>query len=272
MTTNAPNPSDHKTDLLSIAAHDLKTPLTAAMKYVELLSIIGTLNDQQQDFANKAQLVLKRMENLIHDILELSELDSALPLKMKHTDLRTLVQAELDLLQGMISSKQINVHVAIQDGAHVVVGDTDRLQQVFNNLLSNAIKYNKPQGDIWISMRHQADVVRIDIRDSGMGIHADDLPHIFERFYRPRYAQRERGSSGLGLSITQMIVQMHGGRIWAISTLNEGSTFSFLLPSARRGGVTHEPRQYSLESSDGLDDRLQDSQEQGTLDSNEREV
>lgn len=272
MTTNAPNPSEQKTDLLSVAAHDLKTPLAAAMKYVELLSVIGTLNDQQQDFADKAQAVLKRMENLIHDILELSELDAALPLKMKHTDLRALVQSELDLLQSVINAKQLSVHVSIQDSAHVVLGDSDRLQQVFNNLLSNAVKYNKTQGDIWISMRHQADVVRVDVRDSGLGIHPDDLPHIFERFYRPRHAQRERGSSGLGLSITQMIVQMHGGRIWATSTVDEGSTFSFLLPSARRGSATHEPRQYSLESSDGLDDRLQDSEEQRALDSNEREV
>jgi signal transduction histidine kinase len=272
MTTDAPNEPSRKPDLLSVVAHDLKTPLTAVMKYVELLEMLGPLNDQQRDFTHKAQAVLNRMENLVRDILELAELDDALPLKMKYTDLRALVQGELELLESLISTKGIRVHVSIQDGADRVLGDMARLQQVFNNLLSNAVKYNQPEGDIWVSLRRQADVVRVDIRDSGVGIHEDDLPHIFERFYKPRHAQRERGSSGLGLSITQMIVERHGGRIWASSAPNEGSTFSFVLPSVRRGNDEYEPRLQSLESSDGIDDRLQDSEEQRPLDSHEREV
>ncbi len=270
MTTDMPNQQPRKPNLLSVIAHDLKTPLIAAMKYVEMLEMLGPLDEQQRDFVHKTQMALHRMESLVRDILELAELDDALPLRMKYVDLRALVQGELELLESLISAKGIHVHVSIQDGADRVIGDVVRLQQVFNNLLSNAVKYNQPKGDIWISLRRQADMVRVDIRDSGVGIHQDDLPHVFERFYKPRHAQRERDSSGLGLSIARMIVELHGGRIWASSVLNEGATFSFVLPAARRGHDEREPRLQSLEPPDGLDDRLQDSEEQRPLDSHER--
>lgn len=270
MTHNSPHRRENEPDLVSIAAHDLKTPIAALKYYLELLPIMGTLNETQQDFMHKAQGVLQRMENLVRDLLELSELDHhALALKAKRTEVRALVQGELEMLASAVEAKQLTVHLSIQDSADVVMGDSERLQQVFNNLLTNAVKYNKDNGEIWVTARRQGDLVRIDIRDTGAGIALEDQPHIFERFYRPRSGQRDRTSTGLGLAITHMIVERHNGCIWVNSTPGEGSTFSLVLPSTR-ASMTYEPRQHSLESSDGLDDRMQDSDEQGTLDSNEQ--
>jgi signal transduction histidine kinase len=150
----------------------------------------------------------------------------------------------------------VTLHVAIDDGPLTVRGDEARLQQVFNNLIENAIKYNQTGGEVRVSLRLQGGQIRFDVKDTGMGIPEVDLPRVFDRFYRARNSARKRGS-GLGLAIVRIIVERHGGEVWAVSTPGQGSTFSVTLPALRNGGGVSGLD--SGEATDALDDALQDS-------------
>lgn len=262
---------DFERELMSIAAHDLKTPISATKGFIELIQQTGPLNDNQQRFADRALQSLLRMEMLVADLLEFSRLDSTTSIKRERCNLRRCVQQAIDTYEHLAEDRGIDVHVSIEDGADTVSGDERLLERVLSNLVGNAVKYNQDQGEVWITLYRKADMVQCDIRDSGLGIPDADVPRVFERFFRSRTHDRDHiEGNGLGLAIVAMIVQKHGGQIWVESQLNEGSTFSFVLPAPSPG------RRLDAfsggQSSDGVDDRMQDSPEHLEIDSPNEEV
>jgi len=163
----------------------------------------------------------------VNDLLLLAQVDAGLQLQLQPVELDTLLlvvyrQAQL-MAQGVV------VRLGAEDQARVL-GDSDRLRQLLLNLVDNAVKYTPAGGEVTLTLRRADGWVKIDVYDTGIGIGPEDLPHIFERFYRADRSRGGHGGSGLGLSIALWIAQAHGGRLEAESEPGKGSTFTLSLP------------------------------------------
>lgn len=265
-------------DPVSVIAHDLKVPLGVVKLNVELVQKMGDLNPAQAKYAERALLAIERITGIIDNWLDLSRIESSEgPGQLVDCDLRSIIAGAVELVEDAATARGISLHVHVPTGLEPVRGDPIRLGQVVSNLLNNAVKYNRDSGAVWVEAALEPEAVRVSVRDTGEGIHPDDLPHVFDRLYRGRRRERTEGT-GLGLAIARMIVIRHGGDIWAESAYGEGSTFSFRLPRAgglrdsverdvrdSRAGSEHgraapEPlTETAAETPDGVDDDLQES-------------
>lgn len=234
------NFESYQKDLINIVAHDLKTPVGAAKSFLDLIHQTGELNERQRHFGDRAMAALLRVEELINNLLDFARLEDGDSLELTEINLGALFESAGDILGEMAAMRHINIHIDNDAPDLLIPGDERLLKQVVTNLLSNAIKYNRDGGDVDIRIKHQSNVVHVDIQDTGIGIPVKDQPRIFERFYRARNDDmRKISGSGLGLAITEMIIQMHGGHIRVHSTPGEGSTFSFTLP-VNPGDISHD--------------------------------
>ena len=214
--------------LLADVSHELRTPLTTIRGNADLMQQMGEYDPELLQIIQEES---KRMARLVGDLLLLARADAGgLPLARQIIELDTLffeVYRKFIVLQ-----EQENVSVTIKEvDQAVVMGDPDRLKQVFINLIDNAIKYTPSGGEVYLRLSKEDGWVQVDVSDTGIGIPENDLPHIFDRFYRVDKARsRAQGGSGLGLSIARWIIQEHGGMIRATSKVGEGTTFSIKLP------------------------------------------
>lgn len=221
----------HKDEFISMASHELKTPLTSLMAYTDLL--VGLLerenNTQVTHYLAKMDSQLTRLTRLIADLLDIAKVQAGkLVFAEEPVMVDELVREEVEHFQPTALQHRINI-----EGETVcqVTGDRDRLGQVVINLLSNAIKYS-PQGEqVIVRLASSASEVTISVQDFGIGIPVSHQERIFERFYRASISQQQRFPGlGIGLYISYQIIQHHGGRIWVDSVEGQGSTFSFALP------------------------------------------
>lgn len=259
----------YETDLISVVAHDLKSPIGAVRGFLDLVENAGELNETQVRFLGRAFTALERMEGLIATMLKFAEVDGKPELDISDVDLRKVTDDTVMLLKSAAEARQITVSVESTPGKSSVPADEALMQQVIQNLVANAIKYNKDGGSVTMKITKQGPVMRVDVKDTGVGIPKEDLTRVFERFYRGRHAlDPTQKGSGLGLAIVRAIVIMHDGDIWADSELDEGSTFSLTLPMHRRARNTDtEPRrrfdllpsEQASEASDAVDDDGQES-------------
>ncbi len=219
-------------DFVANVSHELKSPVTAIRSLTETL-LEGALADPANNrrFVGLIEEETARLSRLIDDLLQLSLIESQpVPPALKPVALKELVQGVLPTFEAELAKRQLRLSVDM-DGGWRVRADPDRLKQVVINLLDNAIKYNRPGGRIDITARPDGHMLRIEVRDTGIGIPEVDVPRIFERFYRVDKARsRELGGTGLGLSIVKHIVETHGGSLAVESRLNQGSRFSFTIP------------------------------------------
>jgi two-component system OmpR family sensor kinase len=221
------------------ASHELRTPLTSLEGLSEMLLMGADRGDGRavQRMARSMHGELGRMARLVSDLLTLSRLDSAAPMQFAPVDVGKLLENIAEQVTPMAEAREIDLNVAREgDGLVVVSADPDRLKQVILNLVDNALRYTPANGEVKLSAGHDAETgrVRIEVRDTGPGIAVDDIPYIFDRFYRgdPSRA-RTTGSTGLGLAIARSIAQAHGGTIEAQSTPGEGACFIVTLPAHR---------------------------------------
>lgn len=228
--------NDFEQNLISIVAHDLKTPIAAVRGFIELIQQVGPLTEVQDRYAERALGGLQRMEMLIANLLDMARMEKDLNLTFSRCDLQKMLDDAVELIQGLADQRNIKIEVNIEEGARYVIADVRWLAQVVNNLLGNAIKYNREQGTIQVhAYPHNEDGmigIRMDVRDTGAGMSSDELGNIFKPFVRARSGDRVEGT-GLGLSIVEAVVRRHGGRIWVESTLEVGSTFSFIIPNQK---------------------------------------
>ena len=214
---------------LADVSHELRTPLTVIKLNADLIRKMGPDRELLDSITEEAD----RLRRLVGDLLLLANAESGkLTISMKPVDLDTVlieVMQEMRLLAGDHVQLKLTAIDQVQ-----VNGDRDRLKQVFINLISNAIKYTPGGGDVSVNLRREANQVQVNIHDTGPGIPAKDLPHIFDRFYRGEKSRTraKTGGYGLGLSIANWIVDKHGGSIEVDSQEGQGSTFSVLLPLA----------------------------------------
>lgn len=259
--------TDYETELISIVAHDLKAPITAVRGFIQLTQATGPLTDEQIHFLERAMGGLDRMESIIANLLDLTRLESAgFALDLKRVNVVELVDDVIQMLDELANQKHINIHYK-PDRTVIVPADADLLRHVIMNLLSNAIKYNQENGDVWVRVVDQHNVVRVDVRDTGIGIPENEQALVFEKFFRSRTISKEarRQGTGLGLSICKTIIELHKGSIWLESEVMKGSKFSFTLPQE---AMVEKNLETASEVLDAIDDSSQESQDMLDSESN----
>lgn len=221
--------------LIGDVSHELRTPLTAIKGSMEGL-IDGVLPANAETF-QQIHAEADRLGRLVDDLQELSRVETrSLELQLRPVDLSSLLYTVTKRLAPQAESRKISLRLESPSGLPRVLGDEDRLAQVLINLVGNALQYTPEAGAVSVSSRSLGDQVEISVHDNGIGIPAEHLSHIFDRFYRVDKS-RSRGAgggSGVGLTIARAIVEAHGGRIRAESAGQDlGSTFIFTLPVAK---------------------------------------
>ncbi len=220
-----------RSEFITAIAHDLRTPLTAAQGYVELLERAGPLTTMQRDFIQRTLLSLRHIANLIDDLLEISQLEGSYAIVMHPIEMGDLLLQTCNTYRPIVEEAGLTLRCNVPDEPLWVMGNAARLRQAVENLISNAIKYNQPNGWVAVSAYRSEDHVIVSVADSGIGIPPEEQERIFQRFYRIHDEQRAHiPGSGLGLAIVKTVVEQHQGRIWMESTPGEGSIFSFILP------------------------------------------
>jgi len=221
-------------DFVANVSHELRTPLAAIRGYAETL-LDGALEDQANNrrFIEIILTQATRLSNIASDLLSLSELESSsLVVPAQPVSIRAALESAIRTVESAARVQGVRL-LCEKLGDFKVVGHELRLEQVFVNLLDNAVKFNRPNGEVQVEMRSTSGKVRILIGDTGIGIPSEDLPRIFERFYRADKARsRAMGGTGLGLSIVKHAVEQMGGTVQVHSRLGEGSEFTIELPTA----------------------------------------
>jgi two-component system phosphate regulon sensor histidine kinase PhoR len=223
-------------DFVANVSHELRTPLTTIKGYAETL-LDGALKEEVAfQFVQVIKRHSDRLAKIVEDLLALSKIESReLQLKMESFHLAELIHDVIDFLKETAGRKKISISQEEVPPLLTVEADRNSLEQVLTNLLDNAIKYGREEGRITISARElEEKEIQVSVQDDGMGIPREDLPRIFERFYRvDKGRSQDLGGTGLGLSIVKHIIHAHGGRVWAESQIGKGSTIYFTLPKRK---------------------------------------
>jgi two-component system phosphate regulon sensor histidine kinase PhoR len=216
---------------LANISHDLRTPLASLQAMIETLQD-GALDDRDAalDFLARMDDEVQSLNRLVADFLDLSRIESGqLELHPAPTDLRTLLSGAAARMTAQAEQRGIALELAPLDSLPPLTIDGARVEQVLLNLLQNALAFTPRGGAVTLSASVHADHVALRVHDTGVGIAPEDLPHIFERFYKADRA-RSGGGTGLGLAIAKHLVERHGGRIWVESVPQHGTTVIFTLP------------------------------------------
>jgi len=217
--------------LIGDVAHELRTPLTVIGGTMEGL-MDGGLPAESETYQQVHQEV-DRLQRMVADLQELSRVESgAVPLNLQPVPVERLVDTVTERLSRLFMDKGVQLDRDLPGQLPPVLGDEDRLIQVIMNIVGNALKYTPEGRKVAVSARLQDQVVLLAVKDNGLGISAEHLPHLFTRFYRvDKSRARASGGSGIGLTIAKSIIEAHGGRIWVESEgEGKGSTFIFTLP------------------------------------------
>jgi len=223
-----------KSEFVSNVSHELRTPLTSIVGYTNLLlgHAVGPLSEPQENFLGVIQTNANRLVTLINDLLDISRIEGGrLELDIRPVALEDVIHEVTDMIRPQCEQKKLRLNIEIEPNVGFVLGDRNRLVQIVANLASNAYRYTLSGGSITLSLVRSDTTARIAVSDTGIGISLEDQARIFQRFYRVSNASMfEAAGTGLGLSITKMLVEMHGGRMWVDSVVDQGSTFTFVLP------------------------------------------
>jgi len=217
--------------ILSIIFHDLKAPLAAAESYNRLLleGFVGQLSEEQKNIVQRSSKRLSDLLNLISNMIDFSRVDFG-EFREEEVTLTKVIEDCTETMRPLAEEKKLQLVVEVSQDLPTVLGNAGRLKQVMTNLLSNAIKFTN-SGGVTVRAKNEKDHVRVDVIDTGVGIPTQDLPKVFDAFYKG--LNMEKRGAGLGLSISKSIIEGHGGKISATSPSPEtgrGTMFTFILP------------------------------------------
>lgn len=223
-----------KDEFISTVTHELRTPLTSVRALAEILHATPEIEpDKQRQFTEIIIKESERLSRLINDVLDFQKIEfGRMDWNVTRVDLKQVIQDAVASVHQLISDKNIQLDLDLPPEAPLIDGDRDRLMQVMVNLISNAVKFcDGDKGRITIRMRVEADCLRTDVKDNGIGITPADQKTIFNKFQQVKDASKGRPSgTGVGLTITKHIIDYHQGKLWVQSELGQGATFSFTLP------------------------------------------
>ena len=220
-------------ELIGDVAHEMRTPVATLRGYLE--GVLDGVVEPSERTWGKLLAEAARLGRLIDDLQELSRAEARqLALRIHAVRPEIITQAAVDRVSNDFTDKGLTLHVTVPTGLGTVFADEDRALQVLTNLLTNALRYTPAPGSVRLSLTRDGDSVHFEVADSGVGIAAEHLPQVFERFYRvDKSRSRASGGSGIGLTIARALVEAMAGQIWALSDgPGQGSVFGFSLPLA----------------------------------------
>ncbi len=226
-----------RAEFASFVTHELRTPLGSLAGFLALVlgGHAGEVPAPQRRHLETSLAQAKRLEHLVDTLLDMAAIEAGrFRLHLRRFDLTPVVVECVDLLRPQADAKGVALRVALPALSLIVTADPDRIAQVLTNLAANAIKYTHAGGAVEVAARTTPDGFAVEVADTGIGIPPDDIPHLFDRFYRSSSGAAFAKGSGLGLAICKGIVEAHGGHVGVESTPDQGSRFSFTIP--------HNPR------------------------------
>jgi signal transduction histidine kinase len=225
-----------QSDLVSEFVHELRTPLASLSTATYLLLQPLMAREQQEQIINSIHTETLRLNSMAASFLDLARLESGrVQFRKVSFNILDLLFECKDIMSSKAQEERLDIRIEASEGQPPCEADRDKLKQVILNLLSNAIKYNRPDGSIILSASSEESSTRITVQDAGIGIPAEAIPHLFEKFFRVHDAEAKASGTGLGLSICKEIIQGHGGRMEVNSQPGVGTSFSVILP---RSGKT----------------------------------
>lgn len=226
-----------KSDFIATVSHEFRTPVTSINMSVDILDqeLLGPLTSKQKELVSAAKEDCYRLTKLARELLQLSKLESGrVQVRDEPLNIRDVVDATLRPLRIQFQEKKVTLEADVPANLPTIVADEQQLSWVISNLVTNALKYTEAGGSVTVRGSAEPGTLRLEVRDTGVGIAREHLDHIFDKFVQVRNAAGTTpGSVGLGLAIAKEIVEMYGGKIWVESEVGEGSTFGFTLPTTR---------------------------------------
>lgn len=236
--------SQHKSEFLASMSHELRTPLNAVIGFSEVLleRMFGDLNERQEDYLRDILNSGRHLLALLNDVLDLSKVEAgAMELDPTDFDVAETLDYALSMVRERAVAHGITLHREVAPGVGMVRADELRFKQVLLNLLSNAVKFTPDGGRVEVRARAADGDLEITVSDTGMGIDPADQQRIFDSFQQGGRTARQAEGTGLGLTLTKRIVELHGGRLWLNSEVGHGSTFGFSIPLDRSVVATGRP-------------------------------
>jgi len=225
-------------NFVTLVSHQLRSPLASVKQYFSVIAegFVGDVTDKQKQIIAKAGKYLDDLMQLINDWLDMSHIDSGrIAEKFVPVMIEPVLEEITELAKLLAEARKIQLDLRPGHDTFTVCGDRESLKQAITNVVSNAIHYTPEGGSVVISTREQDNCVIVEISDTGIGISKDDLPFVFDEFFRVKSSQTQHVTgSGLGLPITKRIIDAHNGRIQVNSELGKGTTFTILLPKAQQ--------------------------------------
>lgn len=219
-----------KSDFVSTVSHDLRSPLTAILGYVDLIERAGPVTELQRDFVHRVQSSVHNITHLVDDLVELGRIESGFDTRKEAVRIQKIIQLVAENTKKIIAEKGQTLLVQVPETLPPVYANSVQISQMIENLLDNASKYTHRGGVITLNAETDDQQIILQVSDNGIGIPQVDLPYIFDKFYRASNANSEVSGTGLGLAIVKSIVENHQGRIWVESLPDEGSIFTVVLP------------------------------------------
>ncbi|OGX40194.1 MAG: hypothetical protein A3C53_07635 [Omnitrophica WOR_2 bacterium RIFCSPHIGHO2_02_FULL_68_15] len=234
-----------KDEFLSTVSHELRTPLAIMKEFIAILAdqIAGPLTSGQQEYLGIVQSNINRLARIVNDLLDMAKIEAGrVVLDKGLVDVAAMLDGVAQSMRPLVEPKQIALEVQLPPTVPVLFADADKITQILLNLVHNAIKFTPGPGRVTLSVAERPDEIEFSVSDTGVGIAADDLPKLFEKFQQVNPVVSETGSkgTGLGLAISKRFVELHGGRLGVTSAPGQGSTFSFTLPTHHPEELFHE--------------------------------
>ena len=222
-----------KSDFLNMVAHELRSPLVSIRQLNSVLSegLAGALQEKQKDFVNRGIKKIDALLELINDLLDVAKIEAGKYVRQKvPTDIGKIIEEAVSIMAPRADEQGITLSFSCQD-LKPVEADPKNMEEIFNNLISNAINYSPGGGSVTVSAKGMGDYVEIKVADTGVGISSEELPKIFDKFYRVKHPKtRQVTGTGLGLAIVKGVVEAHHGNIDVESIVDKGTTFRIRIP------------------------------------------
>ena len=236
----------HRNILISMFAHDLKAPLAIAGGFLTRLlqGKAGPLNEKQQTYLDAIFKEIKKLEGYIHTILDILRLEAGkVPLSLEPCSIDKALGEMIAGFEVKAGEKDVSIRTEVPEQMAIINADKGQLQRAVGNLIDNAIKFSPKGGEVIIKVRETDDSILCEVRDSGRGIRKEDIPHVFDPFFRGTQEsgsiEKKIGGSGLGLAIVKSVIEAHGGNVWVESEPGEGAVFRFTIPKDGKREADH---------------------------------